>query len=73
MKIFSYIVTDLTEFESEPIEVELASDAEAVSYGTRMAREMLAQMPDLSDRGMCVTVYDGQGEQISIVPIDPVN
>ena len=73
MQTFTFIVTDLTEFESEPIKAELESDEEAVMYGSRLAREMLEQMPDMAGRGMCVTVYDGEGEPMSIVPLDPVN
>ena len=38
-----------------------------------MAREMVEQRSDLISKGMCVTVYDGEGEPISIVPIDPVH
>jgi hypothetical protein len=38
-----------------------------------MAHEMLAQLPDFTCRGMCVTICDDQGETISIVPLDPVN
>jgi hypothetical protein len=34
---------------------------------------MLSDMPDLTDKGMCVTILDGQGETVSILPFDPVN
>lgn len=73
MQTFTFILTDLTEFESEPIKMELETDEEAVIYGTRVAREMVEQRSDLISKGMCVTVYDGEGEPISIVPIDPVH
>jgi hypothetical protein len=68
VQTFTYIVTDLTEFESEPVDMEMETDEEAVMYGAHMA-----QMPDFMSRGMCVTVYDDEGDPISIVPIDRVN
>jgi hypothetical protein len=73
MQIFIYSITDLSECESEPIEVAFETDDEAVTYGTVVAHEMLARMPDLSSKGMCITVLDEQGKTISIVPLDPVN
>jgi hypothetical protein len=73
MQIFTYSITDLTEYESEPIEVTFETDDEAVTYGAVVAHEMLARMPDLTYKGMCITVLDEQGETISIVPLDPVN
>jgi len=73
MQIFTYSVTDLTEYESEPIEVRFESDDEAVEYGTDLARQMLDRLPDLTYKGMCVTVLDELGETISIVPLDAVN
>ena len=73
MQTFTYIVTDLTEFESEPVDMEMETDEEAVMYAGHMARELFRQMPDFMSRGMCVTVYDDEGDPISIVPIDRVN
>ncbi len=73
MQMFSYIITDLIDHKSKPIEVSLATQDEAVMYGRLLAREMLADMPDLTTKGMCVTVRDGRGETISIVPFDSVN
>lgn len=73
MQIFSYIITDMTDHESKPIEVPLKNHDEAVLYGTLLAREMLADMPDLTDKGMCVTILDGKGETVSILPFDTVN
>ena len=70
MQTFSYIITDLTDRESKPIKVQLATHDEAVMYGTLLAREMLADMPDLTTKGMCVTIRDGQGETISILPFE---
>jgi hypothetical protein len=67
MQTFSYIITDLADHESKPIEVQLATHDEAVMYGTLLAREMLADMPDLPTKGMCVTILDGQGETVSIL------
>jgi hypothetical protein len=38
-----------------------------------MAREMLEQMPDITGSGMCVTVYNDEGEPLAVMPVDPVN
>ena len=37
VQTFTYIVTDLTEFESEPVDMEMETDEEAVMYGALMA------------------------------------
>jgi hypothetical protein len=73
MQTFTYILTDLAEFRSEPITLEVETDEEAVSCGARIASEMLAQMPHILSMGLCVTVHDADGGQISVVPVDPVN
>lgn len=73
MQTFTFIVTDLADFESEPMKMEFESDEKAVTYGSLFVREMLEQMPDISGRGICVTVYDGEGAPIAIVPVDPLN
>jgi hypothetical protein len=51
MQTFTYFLTDLAEFSSEPIVLEAQKREEALTYGTRIGREMLAQMPDLIRRG----------------------
>jgi hypothetical protein len=61
------------DFRSEPIEVELGTREEALECATLIAREMLDRMPDLSSKGMCVTVCDERGETVSIVPLDPMS
>jgi hypothetical protein len=73
MQTFTYVLTDLTEFRSDPITLDVETDEEAVSCGARIAREMLAQMPHILSLGLCVAVFDADGEQISVVPVDPVN
>jgi hypothetical protein len=47
MQTFTYFLTDLAGFSSEPIVLE----ARKKVYGTHRAREMLAQMLDLIRRG----------------------
>jgi hypothetical protein len=73
MQIFSYIVTDLTDNKSKPIEAALGSLDEALSYGSLLARNMLAAMPDLNGKGICVTVLNSLGETVSILPFDCLN
>jgi hypothetical protein len=73
MQTFTYFLTDLDGFRSEPIVLEAETGEQAVTCGARIARELLAQMPDLTSRGMCVTVHGADGEQIYVVPIDPVH
>ena len=73
MQIFSFILTDLTEFEGEPIKIGFETEDEALEYGARMAKQALVQMPDLVGKGMCVTILDEQDETISVVPLDTVS
>jgi hypothetical protein len=51
----------------------METDEEAVMYCSRLAREMVEQMPDIAGRGLCVTVFDDEGDPISIVPVGRVN
>ena len=69
MQSYSYSVTDLDKYESDPIEVELESD-EVLDYGAQVAEAMLTIMPDLKFKGMCVIMYDRRGFPLSIVPLD---
>jgi hypothetical protein len=73
MPIFSYIITDLAERKTKPIKVPLQTHEEAVKYGTLLAREMLGDTPDLTDNGMCITIFDDAGETVSILPFGSVN
>lgn len=73
VQIFTFILTDLTDFEAEPIKIELESSEEAGTYGVNVAREMLEQMPELGSRGMCILIRDESGKTVSIVPLDPVS
>ena len=73
MQIFSYIVTDLTDNKSKPIEAALGSLDEALNYGSLLARQMLAAMPDLNGKGICVTVLNSIGETVSVLPFDRLN
>lgn len=73
VQTFTFILTDLIDFEAEPIKIELESEEEAEKYGVKVASEMLKQMPDLGSRGMCVLIRDDSGKTVSIVPLDPVS
>jgi hypothetical protein len=73
MQTFSYIVTDLADHKSKPIQAALESLEDALSYGAALARQMLAQMPDLSGKGICVTVLNSLGDTVSILPFDCLN
>jgi hypothetical protein len=67
VQIFTFILTDLFDFEAEPIKVELESEEKAGKYGFNVASELLKQMPDLGSRGMCVLIRDDSGKTVSIV------
>ena len=69
VQIFTFILTDLIDFEAEPIKIELVSEEKAGTYGANVACEMLKQMPDLGSRGMCVLIRDDSGKTVSIVPL----
>jgi hypothetical protein len=73
MQIFSYIITDLTDNKSKPIEATLESVEDALSYGALLSRQMLAAMPDLNGKGICVAVLNSLGETVSILPFDCLN
>ncbi len=73
VQTFTFILTDLAGFEASSIRIELEGAKEAGTYGARVAREMLEQMPDLANRGMCILVRDDSEETVSIVPLDPVS
>ncbi|WP_425906643.1 hypothetical protein [Nitrobacter sp. TKz-YC02] len=72
MQIFSYVLTDFAH-HSKPIEAALESLEEALRYGTALARHMLEATPDLTGKGICVTVLNSLGETVSILPFDCLN
>ena len=69
MQLFSYNFTDLTTFDSPQKEFWL-DEKDLPDFGKRTAREMLAAVPDLQHKGLCVGIYDDAGEPISYVPLD---
>jgi hypothetical protein len=72
MKCFTYNFTDLTSFESPTTEIWI-DWADLPSFATRIAREMLDAVPDLTNKGMCVGIYDQQGDAVSFVPLDTLH
>lgn len=71
MQIFSYSVTDLTDYESPSDEI-LLDEQEVPSFAARVAREMLTAMPELKLKGMCLAVYNREGTPVVIAPLDPI-
>jgi hypothetical protein len=69
MKSFTYNFTDLTSFESPPTEIWI-DWADLPAFASRVAQEMLDAVPDLTNKGMCVGIYDQHGDAISYVPLD---
>jgi hypothetical protein len=72
MKCFTYNFTDLTTFETPCTEVWIDC-ADLAAFGSRVAREMLDAVPDLTNKGMCVGIYDEQDYAISYVPLDTLH
>jgi hypothetical protein len=72
MQLFSYNFTDLTSFESPPKEIWL-NELDLPNFGKRTAREMLAAIPDLENKGLCIGIYDQAGEPVSFVPLDTLH
>jgi hypothetical protein len=74
MQTYSYSVTDLDKYESEMIEVEASLvEADLSTFGRSLAREIVVATPDLKNKGLCLVLYDGEGEVISIAPIGSLN
>lgn len=69
MERFTYSVTDLVDYESEPVAIELERE-EAIAFAVQMAHEVLKFEPRLELKGMCVAVFDSRGKPLSIVPLD---
>jgi hypothetical protein len=72
MQLFSYNFTDLTSYNSPSEEVWIARE-DLFGFASRVAREMLAAVPDLTNKGLCVAVYDEAGQAISYVPLDSLH
>jgi hypothetical protein len=69
MQLFTFSITDLTTFESDPHQ-EWAEKEDLYEIGNRFARSMLAANPDFRHRGMCVAIYDEAGVPVSVMPLD---
>jgi hypothetical protein len=69
MERFTYSITDLDDYESEPVTLELEKE-EAIAFAAEMACEVLKSEPRLKLKGMCVALFDDRGDPISIVPLD---
>jgi hypothetical protein len=72
MECFSYNFTDPTSFESPCTEIWI-DWADLPAFASRIAREMLDAVPDLTNKGLCVGIYDQRGEAISYVPVDALH
>jgi hypothetical protein len=69
MPLFTYQLTDLTTFDSPPKQV-WAEEGDLPVLATRLVREMLEVVPDLTNKGVCVTIFDQDGQAIKYVPLD---
>jgi hypothetical protein len=69
----SYFITDLADHKSRPVEAALENLEDALSYGTVLARHMLADMPELTGKGIRVTILNSLGEIVSILSFDCLN
>jgi hypothetical protein len=68
---YTYSITDLVTFESDAAAIELEED-EARIFAARMAHDLVELLPDLTNKGMCVVVYDIDEHPVSVVPLDPI-
>lgn len=69
MQLFKYHFTDLTSFDSPPQEV-WAEEEDLPDLANRLAKEMLEAVPGLTNKGMCVTIFDRNDEPIKYAPLD---
>ena len=69
---YSYRVTDFGTYSSQPIIFDL-DEEEAREFGISIAKQMLASVPALAHKGMCVTIYNMEAKAMSVVPLDPLN
>jgi hypothetical protein len=72
MKFFTYNFTDLTSYGSPSTEIWI-DWVDLPTFASRVAREMLDAAPDLTNKGLCVGIYDEEGEAISYVPLDTLH
>ncbi len=72
MQLYTYNFTDLTTFDSPSEEVWIEKE-DLSGFAYRVAREILAAVPDLANKGMCIAIYDEEGEVISYVPLDTLH
>jgi|tagenome__1003787_1003787.scaffolds.fasta_scaffold20812436_2 hypothetical protein len=70
MLLCTYSLSNLTEFESDCGEIILDREGAAHEFASFLAREILAEMPELSCKGMCIIVYDENGDAIAHAPLD---
>ncbi|OSJ14392.1 hypothetical protein BST63_16895 [Bradyrhizobium canariense] len=68
MLLCTYSISDLTEFESDLAPIILDRD-EAQEFASVLAQEILAEMPELICKGMCIVVYDEDGNAIAHAPL----
>jgi len=68
---FNYTITDFTTFESDAVALEV-DEHEVRIYGVRLANDVLKAMPELTNMGVCVVVYDNDEQPVSIVPLDSI-
>jgi hypothetical protein len=71
MQLFTFNVTDLTEFDS-PTWEQWLSDEDLPAVGKKLAHEIASSMPLLTHKGMCIAIYNDSGVAVSLVPLDPV-
>jgi hypothetical protein len=57
MERFTYSVTDLDDYESEPVTLELNKE-EAIAFAIEMAGDVLKSEPRLKLQGLCVALFD---------------
>jgi hypothetical protein len=71
MQLFRFTITDLMDFDTPPCEEWLPRELVPI-YAEELARTVGHEMPDLLNRGMCLAMYDSDGQAVSIVPLDVV-
>jgi len=72
MQLYTYNFTDLTTFDSPSEEVWIEKE-DLSGFAYRVAREILAAVPDLANKGMCIAIYDEEVEVILYVHLDTLH
>jgi hypothetical protein len=72
MQLFIYHVTDLATFDSPPTEVWM-DEKDISTFAADIARQMRESLPALVNKGICVAIYDDEGEAIKYLPLDPLH